>query len=86
MSQPFASAAEAAAAWWAAQIGAPTYRMVSGEEPLKEITDAAFTSVLMNKLAAGHPVTPEQGDKFATRSARGPASSSAWAGTPAHAQ
>ena len=33
MSQTFASAPEAAAAWWAEQIGAPRYKMVGDKEP-----------------------------------------------------
>ncbi len=58
---------QAAAAWWAEQIGAPTFR-ATAEGIGPEHPDYQFgetTSFLAGFLASKHPVTEEQGRRFA---------------------
>lgn len=63
--QTFASAPEAAAAWWAVQIGAPTFKTISGKEPLKDRLNAGFLEMVMLGESSKHPVTAELGEAFA---------------------
>lgn len=58
------NAAEAAAMWWAEQIGAPVFKMVSGYEPRQEREAGDFASVMPSMLASRHPVSEEQGQRF----------------------
>lgn len=60
----FTSAAEAAAAWWAQQVGAPVYRIVDERSSPKERRDADFASMAMTMLAENHPISDAQGEKF----------------------
>lgn len=62
--QTFASAPEAAAAWWAQQLGAPTYKMVGSQEPREDQERALFAELVMLGEAAKNPMSSEQGDTF----------------------
>jgi hypothetical protein len=60
------TAAEAAALWWAEQIGAPVFKMVSGHESRREREAGDFAGMMQSMLASSHPVSDEQGAEFAT--------------------
>lgn len=58
------SAADAAALWWAEQIGAPVFKMNADHEPRREREIGDLAGVMASMLASQHPVSDEQGEKF----------------------
>ena len=57
-------AARAAAEWWAVQIGAPTFKMVSGKEDRREREAGDLAGMMGLMLASANPVDDEQGKCF----------------------
>lgn len=62
--ETFATAAEAAAAWWAQQLGAPVFRMVDDQADAESNRTAFFAESMQSLLASRHPVSSGQGEKF----------------------
>lgn len=62
--QIFATAAEAAAAWWAEQLGSPVYRMVDDHTTGADRLRADFASLTMMAEASKTSVSSDQGEKF----------------------
>ena len=64
------TAAEAAAEWWAEQIGAPVYRMVDDHSPAEDQLTQDIASSLAHVIADRHPVSDKAGEKFAAELAK----------------
>ena len=58
------TAAEAAAAWWAEQVGAPVYRMVDDQSPREDHETAGMVGALQTLISDRYPVSREAGEKF----------------------
>jgi ribosomal protein S27AE len=58
-------AAIAAADWWAEQIGAPSFRAISGKEARRDREPMEMASMMQTLIADRHPVTAAQGSAFA---------------------
>lgn len=58
------TAAEAAATWWAQQIGAPTFDAIGNTGSPKERQQMGMAGMLAGLLADQHPVTAGQAQRF----------------------
>jgi hypothetical protein len=59
------SAARAAALWWAKQVGAPIFRNVGDTDSPEDQAMGDMAGIMMSVISSGHPVTEDQGTKFA---------------------